>query len=261
MKAVRLTQITDLHLGSDSDSMLGGVRTLESFQCVLQAVEQQGRGTDLLLLTGDLAGDCEPEAYQLLNKTLVEHHKQAIWLPGNHDDFDVMAANMVDYPPVQSHRMGSWAVLTLDSSQPNKPGGHISDEQLVQVKQGLDSLADKYVLLAMHHSPVNVGCAWLDQQQIDNQQQLYKLLQAHGKVKAVITGHVHQQFDGFWGDLPLYSAPSSCVQFKQHSHDFSLSDQPPGYRWLDLHQDGTVDTGVEFLHESTQIPDLDCARY
>jgi Icc protein len=172
-----------------------------------------------------------------------------------------MAANMVDYPPVQSHKMGSWAVLTLDSSQPNKPGGHISDEQLVKVKQGLDSLADKYVLLAMHHSPVNVGCAWLDQQQIDNQQQLYKLLQAHGKVKAVITGHVHQQFDGVWGDLPLYSAPSSCVQFKQHSHDFALSDQPPGYRWLDLHQDGTVDTGVEFLHESTQIPDLDCARY
>jgi len=261
MKVVRLTQITDLHLGPDSDSMLGGVRTLESFQCVLQAVEQQGRGTDLLLLTGDLAGDCEPAAYQLLNKTLVDYRKQAIWLPGNHDDFDVMAANLVDYPPVQSHKMGSWAVLTLDSSQPNKPGGHISDEQLVQVKQGLDSLADKYVLLAMHHSPVNVGCAWLDQQQIDNQQQLYTLLQAHGKVRAVITGHVHQQFDGVWGDLPLYSAPQAVVQFKQHSHDFALSDQPPGYRWLDLHQDGTVDTGVEFLHESTQIPDLDCARY
>ena len=191
MKAVRLTQITDLHLGQDSASMLGGVRTLESFQAVLQAVELQGRGTDLLLLTGDLAGNCEPEAYQLLNQTLLEHRKQAIWLPGNHDDFDVMVANLVDYPPVQRHKMGSWAVLTLDSSQPNKAGGHISNEQLEQVEQGLKSLSEEYVLLAMHHSPVNVGCAWLDQQQIDNQQHLHKLLQAHGNVKAVITGHVH----------------------------------------------------------------------
>ena len=93
MTVVRLTQITDLHLGPDSDAMLGGVRTLESFQSVLQAVDQNGRGTDLLLLTGDLAGDCEPQAYQLLNRTLGEYNKQAIWLPGNHDDVDVMAAN------------------------------------------------------------------------------------------------------------------------------------------------------------------------
>lgn len=261
MAVVRLTQITDLHLGSSRDSMLGGVRTSESFLSVLQAVELQGRGTDLLLLTGDLAGDCEPQAYRLLNRILCEHNKQAIWLPGNHDDFDVMAANLVDYPPVQIQAMGDWAVLTLDSSQPHKPGGHISDNQLMQVKQGLHRLADKFVLLAMHHSPVNVGCAWLDAQQIDNQQQLHQLLTAHGNVKAVITGHVHQQFEGRWGNLPIYSAPSSCVQFKQHSDDFALSNQPPGYRWLDLHPGGVVDTGVEFLQDFRQNPELDCASY
>lgn len=261
MTVVRLTQITDLHLGPDSDSMLGGVRTLESFQAVLRAVEQNGRGSDLLLLTGDLAGDCEPQAYQLLNRTLGEHNKQAIWLPGNHDDADIMAANLVDYPRVQIYEMGDWAILTLDSSQPHKPGGHIPDEQLAQVEQNLHRLRDKFVLLAMHHSPVDVGCAWLDLQQIDNQHQLHKLLLAHGNVKAVITGHVHQQFDGSWGELPIYSAPSSCVQFKQHSHDFALSDQPPGYRWLDLHPEGTVKTGVEFLQDFAQIPDLNCANY
>jgi Icc protein len=261
MTVVRLTQITDLHLGPDSDAMLGGVRTLESFQSVLQAVDQNGRGTDLLLLTGDLAGDCEPQAYQLLNRTLGEYNKQAIWLPGNHDDVDVMAANLVDYPQVQIHEMSDWAILTLDSSQPHKPGGHIADKQLALVEQSLDRLGDKFVLLAMHHSPVDVGCAWLDLQQIDNQHQLHQLVLAHGNVKAVITGHVHQQFDGSWGELPIYSAPSSCVQFKPHSHDFALSGQPPGYRWLDLHPEGTVKTGVEFLQDFAQIPDLNCANY
>lgn len=261
MTVVRLTQITDLHLGPDSGSTLGGVRTLESFQSVLRAVEQDGRGTDLLLLTGDLAADSEPQAYQLLNRILGEQSKQAIWLPGNHDDADTMAANLVDYPQVQSHNMGDWAILTLDSSQPHKPGGHISDKQLAQVEQGLERLQDKFVLLAMHHSPVDVGCAWLDLQQIDNQHQLHHLLLAHGNVKAVITGHVHQQFDGSWGELPIYSAPSSCVQFKQYSDDFALSDQPPGYRWLDLYPEGRVKTGVKFLQDFNQVPDLDCSNY
>jgi len=55
MDTIHLTQITDLHLGTDASATLGGVPTLASFEAVLQAVADQGRGTDTLLLTGDLA--------------------------------------------------------------------------------------------------------------------------------------------------------------------------------------------------------------
>ena len=261
MDTIQLTQITDLHLGTDASATLGGVPTLESFEAVLQAVANQGRGTDRLLLTGDLASDCQPEAYQLLNDTLNANQKQAIWLPGNHDDSGLMADHLVDFPPQSVVDLGPWGLLTLDSSRPNQPGGHISDLQLQHVEQGLQALAGKHILLAMHHSPIAVGCAWLDKQQIDNQQQLYRLLSVQGNVRAVITGHVHQQFDGTWGQLPTYSTPSSCVQFKQHSEDFALSGQPPGYRWLNLHSDGTVHTGVEFLLDFVPQPNLNCASY
>ena len=57
MDTVHLTQITDLHLGTDASATLGGVPTLASFEAVLQAVADQGRGTDTLLLTGDLASE------------------------------------------------------------------------------------------------------------------------------------------------------------------------------------------------------------
>ncbi|MGB0668874.1 MAG: metallophosphoesterase [Porticoccaceae bacterium] len=261
MDTVHLTQITDLHLGIDASATLGGVPTLASFEAVLQAVADRGRGSDRLLLTGDLASDCQPEAYRLLNSLLKAHHKQATWLPGNHDDSELMADNLRDFPPQSVVDLGAWGLLTLDSSQPNQPGGHISEAQLQHVAQGLHALADKHILLAMHHSPIPMGCAWLDRQQIDNQQQLQDLLCSQGNVRAVITGHVHQQFDGHWGQLPIYSTPSSCVQFKQHSDDFALSEQPPGYRWLDLHSDGTVHTGVEFLADFAPAPNLDCASY
>jgi len=261
MSTVRITQITDLHLGSDKSETLGGVTTFESFQSVLRATEAQGRGDNLLLLTGDLAGHCQPEAYQLLNQALTAAEKQAIWLPGNHDDLEAMKSNLSDYPYLRVFETGGWGILLLDSSKPNSPGGHFSDQELLFAQQGLEQLAGKPVLVAMHHSPVLVDSAWIDRQQIDNQQKIYQILEAHGSVKAVVTGHVHQHHDSLWGEIPVYSTPSSCVQFEKHSVDFALSDHPPGYRWLDLHSDGSLQTGVEFLTDFAQRCDKNCVGY
>jgi Icc protein len=261
MSTLHITQITDLHLGSDKSETLGGVTTFNSFQSVLRATEAQGRGDNLLLLTGDLAGDCQPGAYQLLNQTLVEADKQAIWLPGNHDDIETMKANLTDYPHRRVFETDSWGILLLDSSTPNSPGGRVSDQELVFVERGLDQLAGKSVLVAMHHSPVLVNSEWIDKQQIENHQRLYQILEAHGGVKAVVTGHVHQHNDSFWGAIPVYSTPSSCVQFEKYSADFALSDHPPGYRWLNLHADGSLQTGVEFLADFAQRCDKSCVGY
>ena len=261
MSTVHITQITDLHLGSDKSETLGGVTTFNSFQSVLRAANAQGRADNLLLLTGDLAGDCQPEAYQLLNQSLVEADKQAIWLPGNHDDVETMKSHLTDYPHRRVFEVGNWGILLLDSSKPNSPGGHFSDRELVFAEQGLDQLSGKPVLVAMHHSPVLINSAWLDKQQIDNHHRLYQMLEAHGGVKAVVTGHVHQQNDSIWGDIAVYSTPSSCVQFEKNSVDFALSDHPPGYRWLDLYADGSLQTGVEFLTDFAQRCDTNCVGY
>ena len=69
----------------------------------------------------------------------------------------------------------------------------------------------------------------------------------HGKVRAVINGHIHQQFETDWGGIKVYSAPSTCFQFKPKAEEFTMGDEPPAYRWIDLHNDGRVDTGVKFL--------------
>jgi Icc protein len=261
MDCLQITQITDLHLGPDGNSILVGVNTLDSFKAVLKALDAQGRGDDLLLLSGDLSAESSAETYILLNQLLLENDKQVIWLPGNHDDFDLMREGLINYPPSPVTEMGNWGILTLDSSQSGTPIGHISDEQLRQVKVGLEKLAGKAVLIAMHHSPVEIGCRWLDAQKIQNAGALYDLLIQHGNVKAVLTGHVHQQFDGVWGELALHTTPSSCIQFKQDSDDFAVSGEPPGYRWLDLRADGVIVTGVEFINGFNQSPDVQNTGY
>lgn len=251
MAILKLNQLTDLHLGETPDYLTRGVATMATFEAVLQELDQRGRGTDLLLLTGDLASDCQPGAYQLLDKLLTKQNRSALWLPGNHDDPLTMQQNLPHYPPTPVFEHKHWGILMLDSSQPGETGGYISNQQFQAIKRGLKQLADKFVLVAMHHSPVSVNSAWLDEHRISNHQQLHQLLSAHGNVKAVIFGHVHQRHEADWHGLPVYSTPSTCVQFAPGLDQFALSNQAPGYRWLDLHPDGHLETGVTFIEQGT----------
>jgi Icc protein len=261
MASLPIIQISDLHLGATPDTVVAGIRPLDSFLAVLDALDLDGHGDDLLLLSGDLSGDSSAGAYIMLNEILKERDKKAIWLPGNHDDLLVMEEYLIDYPLRPVSEIGNWGILTLDSSQEGTPIGHISDEQLQKVSEGLSQLSDKSILVSMHHCPITVGCQWLDKQRITNSQDLYDLLSLHSNVKAVVTGHVHQQFGGFWGSIPLYTSPSSSFQFKPQSKNFSISNQPPGYRWLTLESNGLVNTGVKFLSDFNQHPDTKNTGY
>ncbi len=86
MTSLPIIQITDLHLGATPDAMLAGIKPLDSFLAVLDALDQDGHGDDLLLLSGDLSGDSSASAYSMLNGILRDRDKNVIWLPGNHDD-------------------------------------------------------------------------------------------------------------------------------------------------------------------------------
>ena len=58
---------------------------------------------------------------------------------------------------------------------------------------------------------------------------------------------MHQQFDGHYNHIQLMSSPSTCVQFLPNSADFAVDTATPGYRWMELHPDGRIETGVERL--------------
>ena len=115
MTTLRFTQITDLHLGSARDSTLAGVRTAESFESVLQALERQGRGSDMLLLTGDLAADCDPEAYQILNQILVEEGKQAISITPQ----PVKILLLTGFVPILQQLITPWLCLAGKTTLPD----------------------------------------------------------------------------------------------------------------------------------------------
>lgn len=58
-------------------------------------------------------------------------------------------------------------------------------------------------------------------------------------------GHVHQQFEARCGQARIMGTPSTCIQFRPDCDNFELDDKSPGYRWLQLNDDGSIETGVE----------------
>jgi Icc protein len=261
MSHMDIVQITDLHFGASVDSLLAGINPVDSFISVLEAIDLGGRGDNLLLLSGDLSGECSPQSYKILNQILKEQKKDVIWLPGNHDDVELMANHLVDFPRQRVNDVGDWSIITLDSAQLGTPVGHINDNELMLLSELLDQVKGRPVLFSMHHCPIALDCPWLDKQKINNPEKLYQLLTSFDNVKAVVTGHVHQQYDGFWGQLPLFTAPSSCIQFKRYSQQFAISNQKPGYRWFSLESTGLLSTGVEFLTDFNQSPDTSSEGY
>jgi Icc protein len=80
-------------------------------------------------------------------------------------------------------------------------------------------------------------------------------------VRGVLWGHVHQQLDQYRGDIKLMASPSTCVQFAPGSDNFKADDQAPGYRWLELRSDGTINTGISRVLDAEFTVDLQSGGY
>ena len=63
------------------------------------------------------------------------------------------------------------------------------------------------------------------------------------------------------GNIRLMSTPSTCIQFLPGSEDFAVDSRAPGYRWLTLHENGRIESGVQRLAQVPGSVDLASAGY
>ncbi|MCI2966196.1 3',5'-cyclic-AMP phosphodiesterase [Klebsiella quasipneumoniae] len=86
-------------------------------------------------------------------------------------------------------------------------------------------------------------------------------LSAWPRVKHLLCGHIHQELDLDWNGRRMMATPSTCVQFKPHCANFTLDTVSPGWRWLELHPDGTLTTEVCRLEGAAFHPDIASEGY
>ena len=242
---IELVQISDCHLFKEDTGKLLGLETAFSLQAVLDDIAGLP-AQDLLLATGDLSQDGTPESYRRLRDGVNQFPMPAFWIPGNHDEPDLMAAELTggQWSPAKRILIGNWQIVLLDSMVPRRVYGKLKDDQLALVEQALQEYPNHHALIVLHHHPVPVDCFWLDTIGLNNPEPLFALLQAHKAKSALLWGHIHQAFDREQDGIRLLATPSTCVQFKPHSEDFQADTESPGYRLLRLHQDGRIETEV-----------------
>jgi len=261
---IRILQITDSHLFAGKNETLLGVNTWASFDAVLQAISASEQSYDLIVATGDLAQDHTVEAYQHFAEGIARLPAPCVWLPGNHDFQPAMFSTLVEAKVADARHVllgDSWQVVLLDSQVFGVPHGELSDYQLEWLDKTLAIEPDRYTLVLLHHHPLPSGCIWLDQHSLRNPHMLDVVLQRYPLATTLLCGHIHQELDLDWNGRRLLATPSTCVQFKPHCTNFTIDSETPGWRWLELYEDGRVETAVERLQTRAFSPDFDAEGY
>ena len=247
MSVLRFIQLSDTHLFDTPDGELYGVNTAESLAGVIASIRRNRKLIDAVLVTGDLTHDGGTPAFQHIARQLSELNAPVYLLPGNHDDLRLFACALkrAGFQTCGSFVQGSWQTILLDCAVPGAVHGHLRGTELVRLEKALTENASRHTLVCLHQHPVPVGSAWLDRHMLDNADALFAVLDRHPQVRAVLWGHVHQGFDQLRNEVRLLASPSTCVQFKPGCAEFMLDDKPPAWRWVDLHGDGSIETGIE----------------
>lgn len=245
-RPLRVVQFSDSHLFASTDGKLLGLNTDDSLNRVLDLIEKEQPAMDLLLATGDLSQDASVASYRRLLGKLERFPVPCYWLEGNHDVTAPMRESLGSPDKLSPCvvEIGNWSIVMLDSTIPYEVPGELDEGDLAFLEQSLDAARGRHVMVCLHHHPIPLGCKWLDTQVVSSADRFFDILDRYDHVRAVVWGHVHQEYDGERKNVNLYAVPSTCVQFKPQSEDFAIDDAAPGYRWFDLHADGRIDTGV-----------------
>jgi Icc protein len=261
-RALRLVQISDTHLGEEPNSELLGMDTDASLEHVLQMLQQHPEQPDLILVTGDIGDNGTLAAYERFHARMGALNIPSLWLVGNHDMASRLRNVVGDGPELTRRlQLGGWQILMLETAVPGQVGGALPESEMAFLRHSLAATPEIPTLIALHHQPVAVGSAWLDEQQVQNGEAFLALLADYPQVKAVVWGHVHQDFEREINGARFMSAPSTCVQFAPQQEDFKVDDLPPGLRWIDLMSDGSITTEVQRLEGVALTVDLESSGY
>jgi len=251
MESIRVLHLTDPHLFAEADGDFRGTVTHESLQRVLNHYEAGDWRADRALITGDLIQDDSAEAYDRFRELLLPLNMRMHCVPGNHDIRDLMRP-ICGRPPFSycaKEEVHDWLLLGLDSCVKGDAGGEITPEEFDRLDLIISESSAKHIMVCLHHPPIPMGSTWLDTVGLKNGDELLERLQATGRVRLLVFGHVHQPYDAEHLGIQVIGTPSTCSQFKPGSDDFALDDRPPAYRRITLNSDGSSSSELVWVEE------------
>jgi len=193
----------------------------------------------------------DPAAYGALELLFDRLGAPVLLIPGNHD-VPVELERRLSHAPFQvggARLLGAWAVVMLTTwfAEAADGEGRLGPDELRRLAATLAAHCDRHVLVCLHHQPLPMEAAGLDALGLRDAGEFLACIDRHPQVRAVAWGHAHQALDVYRGTTRFLCTPSTCMQFQPRHPGFLVDDRPPGYRVLDLHDDGGIATEVVWL--------------
>ncbi len=234
-----LAHLSDTHLLADPDARIRDHNPAENLAAVIDALPEQ---VDVMVVTGDVAEEGNPRSYHLAQSMIAERAARTFLLPGNHDDPDAMRTVLGDAEDLRMVPLSDqWVMALVNTQWLGHDAGRLTDETWTRLQEELRRTT-AHVVLCLHHPPIS-PCANADCGMVDGARVAEGLRDT--PVRAVLSGHVHQQFDTSRHGVRFLGAPSTFRQLR-HGGDPHYTDtgEPPAGHLLELHDDGAIDSRV-----------------
>jgi len=201
-------QISDCHI--DDQKLVRKINTQANLSLIINDLIL--KSFSALIISGDLTENGTLVSYEIIKKIIAPIDVNFSVLPGNHDD-DLHFPIIFNKNYLKSLSIDNWEIITLNSTQKNKVGGFLSDEQLQLLSEKILSLNNKFIILCLHHPPVSMESEWNDELSLENTADFFNVVDQFKNIKAIIWGHAHECKEFNRKGLKLFSCPSSAWQF------------------------------------------------
>ncbi|WP_118134527.1 phosphodiesterase [Oceanicella sp. SM1341] len=228
---MKILQLTDIHLLPPGGT-LHGLDPAEQLRGAVADILARQADADLLVLTGDLANDGDPEAYALLREILAPLPMPVRFLLGNHD---ARPAFRAEFPEAECDATGfvqsfldtdHGRLLFLDSHSAGEIGGRYCADRLAWLDSALAEAGPLPVTVFVHHPPMPDGLAHFRHIGFHDGEAVLARLRAHAPgLRHVVFGHIHVPLAGTTPSGIAFSSGQAC------SHRFIADLEDPAPWW------------------------------
>lgn len=247
---LKFVVMSDLHLvRAGATSMT--LDTAERLERAVDCLNDRYADADFCIIAGDLADEGEAEAYERL-KTIIG----GITIPtfitlGNHDDrstfLSVFGAELADATGKVNHVIDAkgYRVIVLDSSEPGRVDGVLTEVQMDWFKDRLAEASDRPVIVVLHHN-ANALHIEADKIKLLDDAPFIAALMTHGDIRQVIAGHVHLTSTALYHGIPF-------TTFAGGHYSVSFNADKPNAPFNSLTGPGQMAVVLGTVHSTTVL--------
>jgi 3',5'-cyclic AMP phosphodiesterase CpdA len=204
---LKFVVMSDLHLVGEGEVSMT-LDTAARLERAVEAVNARYGDADFCILAGDLADRGQADAYRRLQTIIAALSIPVIVTLGNHDDRPTFLSVFGEEHAASTGKVDKvidtkgYRVIVLDSSEPARVDGVLTDLQIEWLEARLAEALDHPVVVVLHHNANALHIA-SDDIRMKEPAAFIAALKTHPDIRQVIAGHVHLTSVASFHGLPF----------------------------------------------------------